>query len=281
VALAMPIGGAINDATHHKTASFWLSAFMFACVSFAAYRLKSLGPANRDRAPKESSGEEGFGFSELKKAAKRNPIYVGLAFLTFMGVGAPMPIFKVFPMLEFHLTETQVGFLVFPVVIAMMLANGFVSKMGQKIGRARSVHWGIGLCALGMATLASGMVLPFMRNIPVVTLSLVPVGIGFLLAIPAWYASVSDLDPENRGINIGLIMTGQGLGAITGDLAGGFLSKHLEPVGDRLGLGATFGNYMPFACSCLFITIGWVLSLRVLKDEGPNPPALPSEPAVQ
>ena len=279
IALALPIGGAINDITGHKAASFWLAAVLFAGVSIAAYRLvpNTTGTSGST----DAAHGEGLNWKDLSNAIKKNPTYVTLALFTFMGVGAPMPVIKTFPMEEFGLSESAIGALVFPAAIAMAVLSVPMTKLGERIGRVRSVHWGIGLCTLGLFTIASGMLIPFLRAPWVLAIGGIPAGVGFLLAIPAWYAAVSDLDPQNRGVNIGMIMTCQGLGAIVGAIVAGFMGKHTPAVSLRLGLHHDFaiqvGLYMPFACSAVFVMVGWLLSLKILRVEPPtNAPLQPS-----
>jgi MFS family permease len=89
-----------------------------------------------------------------------------------------------------------------------------------------------------------------------------PLGLGFLLTIPAWMASVSDIDPKRRGANIGAVMTAQGLGAIIGAPIGGFLYEYLIPV-----LGVHVAHYSPFLCCSACVTAGWLLSLRMLTSD--------------
>ena len=230
IALALPIGGAVNDLTGHKSASFWLAAGLFACVSVAAYKLvpQTVGSSGPGSA---AAHGEGLNWNDLFNAVRRNPTYVILALATFMGVGAPMPVIKTFPMDQFGLSETAIGALVFPAAIAMAVLSVPMTKLGERIGRVRSVHWGIGLCTLGLFTIASGMFIPFLRAPWVLAIGGIPAGVGFLLAIPAWYAAVSDIDPQNRGINIGMVMTCQGMGAIVGAIVGGFMGKHTLQLG--------------------------------------------------
>ena len=79
-------------------------------------------------------------------------------------------------------------------------------------------------------------------------------------------ASVSDIDPRRRGVNLGAVMTAQGLGAIVGAPLGGAMYEKLQPVGVKLHLGPAFGHYSPFVgcAACLFV--GWLVSLRIIRD---------------
>jgi MFS family permease len=110
------------------------------------------------------------------------------------------------------------------------------------------------------------MFIPFLRQPWMFAVGGIPVGIGFLITIPAWMASVSDIDPQRRATNIGAVMTAQGVGAILGAPIGGLMYEKLQPVGVSLQLGESFGRYSPFAACALFITLGWVISLKILRD---------------
>jgi DHA1 family multidrug resistance protein-like MFS transporter len=76
---------------------------------------------------------------------------------------------------------------------------------------------------------------------------------------------VADLNPKKRAANLGAIMTAQGLGAIVGVPLGGLMYQELVPVGVRLGFGESFGHYSPFLGCAVCITIGWLISLKILK----------------
>lgn len=115
-----------------------------------------------------------------------------------------------------------------------------------------------------------GMVLPILRQPFIFALAGIPAGLGFLLTIPAWYASVSDLNPEKRGANLGAVMAAQGVGMIIGAPIGAFLYERLRTVGEQIGLGRDFGHYAPFGACAIAVTFGWLLSIRVLREEAPQ-----------
>lgn len=263
VAIAFPLGGLVNDAFQKRWAGLVLAIVMVLAVSVAVWRLL---PEDIARQERHDSGEEGVGLGELINSLKRIPSYLTLAAITFCGVGFTMTNFKVFPIDQFGFNETQIGLLVLPGAIAMAAASVPMSKLGEKLGRARAVHFGLGLCTLGMVAIGAGMFLPFMRNPWMFAIGGIPVGIGFLITIPAWMASVSDLDPQRRATNIGAVMTAQGLGAIIGAPLGGVMYEKLQGTGVQLHLGEAFGRYSPFAACGLFIALGWIMSLKLLHD---------------
>ena len=160
---------------------------------------------------------------QLLASIKQIPEYLILAAVTFAGIGFPGFIVKIFPIQEFGFSETQVGIPIGIGALVLAAASVPMSKFGERIGRVRAVHVGLALSAVGMWVVGIGMFIPALRHPWVLGIAGLPVGIGFLLTIPAWFASVSDLDKTRRGANIGAVMTAQGLGTIVGPVIGAFV----------------------------------------------------------
>jgi DHA1 family multidrug resistance protein-like MFS transporter len=260
IAIAFEFGGIANDLTHTKFAGLVLAALCFLGVSLAVFYLMP------DVRPKEhKAGELEASMADFLKSLKQVPQYLILAVITFAGIGFPMAIFKIFPTDQFGFTETQIGSLICPGAIIMGIASIPMGKFADKIGRIRAVHLGLLLCAIGMGVIGSGAFVKVLRTPLVFCLGGLPVGIGFLLAIPAWMASVSDIDPEKRGANLGAVMTAQGIGAIIGAPIGAAMYEKLQPVGIHLHLGESFGRYSPFLGCAVCAAFGWAISLRILR----------------
>lgn len=262
IALAFPLGGIANDLTQTKWAGLVLAAGLFLCASLASMRFVPSVPAHGSAHPEGSEP----GLRDFFKSVSRIPVYLILALITFAGVGFPMTIFKLFPVDQFDFSETQIGLLILPGALVLAAASVPMSKFGERIGRVRAVHVGIGMCAAGMLAIGLGAVLPALRLPWLLAVGAIPVGLGFLLAIPAWMANVSDLDAQRRGTNIGAIMTAQGLGAIIGAPIGAAMYEKLQPIGVQIGLGPDFGRYSPFLACAFCITGGWLLSLKILRE---------------
>ncbi|MBS1716952.1 MAG: MFS transporter [Armatimonadetes bacterium] len=264
VALALPIAGLVNDTFHSHAASFYLASGLFAAVMISAVRQPKT--VSTHKVADEHAGPE---WHLLLSSLKQIPSYLALAVITFAGIGFPMPIIKLFANDQFHFSETQFGFLVLPAALMMAAFSVPMSKLGERLGRVKAVHFGMGSCALGMILIGSGAFVPLMRQAWLLALAGIPVGFGFLLAIPAWMASVSDVDCNRRAANLGAVMTAQGLGAIIGTSLGGLAYERLQPVGEQIGLGPDFGRYSPFVCCAICITLGWLIGLRILKPGEP------------
>jgi len=269
IALAFPLGGIVNDLSGKKSAGIALAAAFLALAGLLALRFVPQGASHAEREEQEAHSTTVAGFLQSLKSI---PSYLILAIVTFTGIGLPTYTFKFFPADEFKLSETQIGALVFPGAIAMAALNLPMGHLASRIGRARSVHIGLLLCAVGMWVIGSGMFAPAMRNPWLLALGGVPVGLGFLLAIPSWLASVSELDTTRRAGNLGAIMTAQGLGAIIGAPVGLAMYEKLAPVGETIHVGTTtlgpsFGRYSPFVATAVCVTVAFLFSLRILKPE--------------
>jgi DHA1 family multidrug resistance protein-like MFS transporter len=262
IALAFPLGGIANDSFGVKWAGLALAGLLFLGVAIASWRFVPKVQVHDHTAIEQTE----HGFQDFIRSIRQIPAYLILALATFAGVGFPMAIFKIFPVDQFGYSETQIGLLILPGALIMAAASVPMSKFGERIGRARAVHLGIGLCAAGVSFIASGAFVPILRQPWILAAGGIPLGIGFLLAIPAWMASVSDIDPQRRGTNIGAIMTAQGLGAIIGAPIGAAMYEKLRPVGVQLGLGESFGRYSPFLGCAACLIAGWLLSLKILRE---------------
>jgi DHA1 family multidrug resistance protein-like MFS transporter len=262
IAIAFGVGGVANDLTHAKYAGMIMAGLMFLGVAVAVWRLVPEIKTGQSTGQKESEGS----LSGLKASLKHIPTYLLLSLVTFAGIGFPLAIFKLFPSDQFHMSESMIGALVLPCALGMGAASVPMSRLGERIGRANAVHLGLGLAAAGMWLIAVGAFIPPFRQAWIFALCGIPLGIGFLLAIPAWMASVSDINPQCRGANLGAVMTAQGIGAIVSAPIGSFLYEKMQPVGMSLGLGQSFGRYSPFVGCATCLTIGFILSLRILRD---------------
>ncbi len=268
IAFAYPLGGIVNDLSGRLYAGIILAAVLFGAASFASSRIASSPPALKD--------EHSSGFQDFIDSLKQIPEYLILAVVTFMGIGFPLAIFKLFPVDQFKMSESAIGFLILPCALAMAFLSGFMAKIGEKLGKVRAVHFGLLLCSIGVSFIALGAFLPFMRSPWFLALGGLPVGIGFLLTIPAWMASVSDINPEKRATNIGAVMTAQGVGAMIGAPIGAAMYEKFQPLGVQLRLGESFGRYSPFVGCAVCVIAGFLLSLKILH-EPKEVEALPTE----
>lgn len=254
IALALPLGGVIDDATHSHLSGLLLAAVFFA--SAAAFALLST-MAKGASAPATAEDAPAF------KLPAQVRWHVLLTFVTFLGVGFPMAIIKLFAHDAFGLSESQFGALVVPGALAMALLSAPAGRVGEKLGPLKAVQLGLGLCALGIVGIGLGAILPAARQLWVLAIGAVPAGLGFILALPAWMTVVSNVNPAAKGTLIGAVMAAQGFGAIVGAPLGGLLYQSLQNSGSK-----DLAYFSPFLACALCVSLGWVMSLLTKETSG-------------
>ncbi len=251
VGLGPLMGGLANDLTGSKQSSFYLVTAMFLATAIAAYVLV---PEGKERLVPAISAERRptFDVSEIMLAVRALPDYVLLAFLAFISIGLIIPIAKLFAMNVLGMSETFYGALVVPVALIVGLFSLASGPLGDRWGKARSVHLGLVISTLGMWIVANS------RLIWEFALACVVVGIGLVLAMPAWLAVVADMTSESkRGAMIGGLGTAHGVGAIIGTTAASYLYA-MGPV-DILG-HAIPAHYLPLYSGAVILSVSTALS---------------------
>lgn len=267
------IGGVTNDLTRlfaahflpatvhidERTASFYLISFLFLMTAIAAwFKVPNIRP-HRDH---HADIEPGFSLSALLHSLKQIPETLVLAFVTFMGVGLILLLVKLFAMAEYHVTETEFGALLLVPCLVIAAASVPLGTIGDKIGLAKAVRLGLGLCA------ASMWLMSLLHGEIALVLGGSMIGVGFVIAFPAWMAHVSaSCDPRQRGAVMGAVGTAQGLGAMLGVPLGGYLY-------DRANIPLPFfihavksSHYVPFLGCATLLVIGWLLAMFTIKDK--------------
>jgi len=252
LALGLPIGGVVNSVARSLDASFYLASALFLCTAVTAM---IIGPklSCLSRPDHAEHGEPNL--KEMWTCARAMPSVLGTAFVTFLGVGFPMTIIKLFALQQYGLTEAKFGSLTLPAALAMAVFSVPLGRRGEKLGRQRAVRIGLWLCAVGVWSVAVGGWIAAFRNPAVLAVGGVLVGIGFLLALPAWYASVSAMNPSRSGSYLGTVMAVQGIGAIVGIAVGSYLFQ--------------IDGYLPFLGCAIAVTTGALMSMFTL----PSPPS--------
>lgn len=266
IAVALPIGGIVNSIFGSHLASFsgahsaslFFSAFLFLAVAIAGFRTL---PGRQDIQNRHAAAlDDAADIRTLGTAVQAIPGYLLIGFVTFCGIGFTLAIIQFFAIDQLKMTQRDFGFLALPGALAMAGLSVPMAKYGEKIGRVRAVRLGLALTAAGLVCISLGAVIPWMRSTFVFAVAGIPIGIGFLITIPAWYASVSEIDPKRRAVNIGAVMTAQGLGAMVGTPIGGWCYRSLQVVSPE------FGRYSPFMGCALCVLAAYGLSRKILHE---------------
>ncbi len=256
VALGPLLGGYVNDAVQSKTASFYLASILFAVTAIVAFFLTPHRSAEDTETAHQE--ESKFKSADLLVGLRAIPDMMIMAFVAFFGIGLLQPIIKLFTMSELGLSETGFGVLILPVAVIVAAFNFTAGRLGDRWGKARSVRYGLLLTAISMW----GIVLShFTWQFAVAGILL---GIGFVLAMPAWLALVSDIAaPRVRGAVVGALGTAQGIGAVIGAYLG---PKFYASVSIHVGSINIVPHYSPFVVSALSLTVCLVLAMIFIKD---------------
>jgi MFS family permease len=188
-----------------------------------------------------------------------------LAFVAFLGIGCIAPYVKLLAWDEFGLKETDFGLLILYPAPFIALAAVPLGHLADKFGKVLAVRFGFILCALGMWTLVGlyhYMILaaniPHHRELAVVIGGSL-VGLGFVVAFPAWMALLTSIcSEEKRGTVIGAVSTAQGLGVAVGLPIGGWLYKHYS-------VNPHIAHISPFFVSAILLAVSVVLSFILMK----------------
>jgi MFS transporter, DHA1 family, multidrug resistance protein len=245
--------------------SFYLTSVLFGFATiFALLGIggKSWRPEGQRPPPADghdrTQDPEGVTWKSLLATISAVPGVLLLAFVTFLGIGCIALQVKIFALDEFGITETDFGVLfLWPAIIIGVLAVP-LGHLSDTWGQIRSVRLGFFIGALSMWA----MILLF-RNPNVRELSLVVsgglLGIGFVIAFPAWLAYLTTLSTDShRGTIIGVASTAQAIGVLMGTLVGGWLYRHAST-------NTTTSHVAPFIACALFLSCGSLLSFLVLK----------------
>lgn len=255
IALGPLVGGAVNDLTGTKRASFYLIAILFLMTTVIALRFL---PTDDHTHSEHKEDSVTLHLRVFWQAVRLVPGYLLLAFVVFLGIGLVMLLVKLFALDEFHLSETQFGALLLFPALLMGLFSVPIGRLADRIGRARAVHWGLWGGAVALWAIAT------QTRWWLVMIAAGVAAISFLLALPAWLAEISEVDPKRRGVLLGAAGTAQGLGSILGALVGGVLYEHVPIL---LGPLQISSHRTPFLGCALLLTLGASLSLWVVRQK--------------
>lgn len=264
LAFGPKVGGLLNDTLGGRLSmhdpvryvpSFGAAAIFFGLASVVAFIVaprRSEEHHNLDDASAEvaaaSSHASVFSLTTVRASLRRFPALMGLIFLTFFGIGLISMNVKLFAMSRFHISENEFGnLLLIPALLVAALSIP-LSRLGDHWGKTRSIRLGMGICAMAL-----WLILAFQREHVVVVIGCL-LGVGFVLAFPAYMALLSSLtEPHERGGVIGSIRMAQGVGAMIGVACGPLLYQHVS-------------QESPFLTAAGMLTISFVLSLFFVKE---------------
>lgn len=186
----------------------------------------------------------------LQKAIREVPTLLVLGFLIFFGVGLIAPYVKPYFMARFDLTESEFGTLLLWPALIIAAVSLPIGKLADVWGKSRAIHVGMGVCAVAL------WIILFLKHQWSMVLVGSLLGVGFILAFPAYMAYLAELTgPEERAGMIGAVRMAQGVGALLGAALASPLYA-LDPAHHSLFISAS-----------TLVTIGFALSLLYVKPQ--------------
>jgi MFS family permease len=256
-------------AARNKAAAFWVISILFFITAFLALTLvPRRAPVRPERAGEHDAP---LRLSDLTIALRQAPSLVVTAAVVFIAVGALAGTAPLYAKEIFSLSDSEYGnlFLVPAVVIGLLtLPIGLLSDWW---GRARSVHVGIATAFLALSLMAAVAILPGLhpfRNQFILAGLATLLGIGFVMGLPAWLATVADFAGEERRASmIGAVATSEGFGAFVGMSVGPVLFD----LRDRI----PFMVHAPMLVAAASLGVGLGIALWTIRPQLPPPPRSP------
>ncbi len=200
----------------------------------------------------EHGHDETMTWEGFVAALRTVPQFLGLAFVTFLGIGCISLLVKKFALDEYGMSETAFGALVLWPALAIAAVAVPAGLLADRWGKTRCVRLGFVLCALGLWGI------PILHHLRVgiggFMASAGLLGVGFVLAFPAWLALLTELGGEKRrGTVFAAVSTAQGVGALGGVF-----------IGTQLYDGV--GHIAPFVAAAVLVTAGTLLTLVFVRE---------------
>lgn len=255
------VGGWVNSLASSPgnpsySAAFYLSAGLFSLTALAALAFVRGGRPGQAASPPEGLIEERWtGLRPMLQAAVMVWRLLIIAFTTFLGIGMLIPVVELYALDRFGIDQKTFGslFLVPAVLIGLLAVP--LGRLGDRWGRLRSVRVGVFLCGVSL------WCVPLVPSYHILAGGALIVGVGFLLAFPAWMALLTEVvGEEQRGSVLGAAGMAQGFGAILGAVLGGRL-YHAD--------GPIFGIHQhdfPIYAAAASLLLSFVLTMLFVRE---------------
>ena len=248
--------GAPSRPVYH--AAFYLSAGLFAAAALIgllfAPRQAYSGLAHDAGGEGIAGGERFAGAGSMARAAARTWRLLLLAFVTFLAIGLLIPVVELYALDRYGIDQKTFGSLFVAPAAVIALAAVPMGRLSDRWGRVSSIRAGMLLGALSL------WAVPFVGSCTVLSAGAILVGMGFLLAFPAWMALLTEItDAQSRGAVLGAAGMAQGFGAISGTVAGG---KLYHGAGFLPGVSA---HDSPIFLAAGLLTLSFLLAALLLR----------------
>jgi DHA1 family multidrug resistance protein-like MFS transporter len=248
LALGPALGLFVAGFSGEYTFGFYLASALLltaAVLAMAVYRDPG-APSTAYRGAAETSA---IGFIRGVRGSPWLLPMLLVAFIQMFGVGLLAPILVIYAHEVVQLSDQWIGTLFLIMVLAVALASVPAGRLADRVGRSRSVGWGMVAASCGMWLLP----LAGRGNLPLLAVAALLLGGSYAISSPAWLALMSEAAPPgSTGMVMGASETAQGAGLVIGPLLGGILYDALGP-------------QAPFVGSAALLSVGTILAVTVLR----------------
>ncbi len=256
LALGPSLGLFVSGFTGSYRVGFYLASALLLGAAMLAARVFREGEHARDSAPHQPPGAWAGG---LLRGVRQSPLLLSMLFVAFIqmfGVGLLAPILVIYAHEVVQLSDPLIGTLFLVIVLGVALASVPGGRMADRIGRPRTVMWGMAMASVGMWLLP----LAGRGNLAILGVAALLLGGSYAVSSPAWLALMSETAPPgSTAMVMGASETAQGAGLIVGPLLGGVLYDSLGP-------------QIPFVASAALLTAGAAFAIVVLRRRGATQP---------
>ena len=256
LAIGPSLGLFVSGFTGSYRLGFYLASALLLGAALLAARVFQEGEHGADGRHHQRPGEWAAGFL---RGIRQSPLLLSMlsvAFIQMVGVGLLAPILVIYAHEVVQLSDQLIGTLFLVIVLGVALASVPGGRLADRIGRPRTVMWGMGMASTGMWLLP----LAGRGNLAVLGVAALLLGGSYAVSSPAWLALMSEAAPSgSTAMVMGASETAQGAGLVIGPLLGGILYDALGP-------------QIPFVASAVLLTAGAALAIVVLRRQtAPQP----------
>ena len=255
LALGPSLGLFVSGFTGSYRWGFYLASALLLAAATLAARVFREGEHGPDSRRHQGRGTRAGGFLH---GVRRSPLLLSMlcvAFVQMLGVGLLAPILVIYAHEVVQLSDQLIGVLFLVIVLGVALASVPGGRMADRIGRPRTVMWGMAMASAGMWLLpVAGR-----GNLVVLGAAALLLGGSYAVSSPAWLALMSEAAPAGAtAMVMGASETAQGAGLVVGPVLGGILYDAAGP-------------QIPFVASAVLLTAGAALTISVLRRHAAAP----------
>lgn len=251
LALGPSLGLFVSGFTGSYRWGFYLASALLLGAAILAALVFREGEHGPDSTPHQTPQQWAGGFL---RGIRQSPLLLTMLFVAFIqmfGVGLLAPILVIYAHEIVHLSDHLIGTLFLVIVLGVAVASVPGGRMADRIGRPRTVMWGMVMASVGMWLLP----LAGRGNLAILGVAALLLGGSYAISSPAWLAMMSEAAPRgSTGMVMGASETAQGAGLVIGPVLGGILYDAVGP-------------QIPFVASAALLTVGAVLAIGALRRQ--------------